>query len=295
MANLFTLQQIAGGFDPKRIAEENALAKILSQQRVNTNDAVLAGIQLDNKARTQKPTNKFETIQGKDGNRYQVEVAPNGQYVGKPTLIGGLGEAPRKPLSKAKEALVSFLPPELQVDPTQATDRDFIMAARARKEEAAQPSLAQQKFDAKQAESNQQKEKAEGVKNDVVRIATELRNHPGLERSVGTIQGSGLGQALTINEDSQDFINKFDQLKALLTSSNLDLMSGVLSETDIKILSDIAGGGLKLRGSEDAFRRELEKLGGVTEGPAEITTQADYDALPSGAVFIEDGVQYRKP
>jgi hypothetical protein len=29
--------------------------------------------------------------------------------------------------------------------------------------------------------------------------------------------------------------------------------------------------------------------------PREVTTQADYDNLPSGAIYIEDGVQYRKP
>lgn len=31
------------------------------------------------------------------------------------------------------------------------------------------------------------------------------------------------------------------------------------------------------------------------KSPRTITTQAEYDALPSGAVFIEDGKQYRKP
>ena len=29
--------------------------------------------------------------------------------------------------------------------------------------------------------------------------------------------------------------------------------------------------------------------------PSEITTQEEFDALPSGAVYLEDGQQYRKP
>jgi hypothetical protein len=38
--------------------------------------------------------------------------------------------------------------------------------------------------------------------------------------------------------------------------------------------------------------RALPAQGG---GPREVTTQAEFDALPSGAVYLEDGVQYRKP
>lgn len=32
-----------------------------------------------------------------------------------------------------------------------------------------------------------------------------------------------------------------------------------------------------------------------SDGPREIATQAEYDALPSGAIYMEDGQQYRKP
>jgi len=30
-------------------------------------------------------------------------------------------------------------------------------------------------------------------------------------------------------------------------------------------------------------------------GPQEVTTAEQFNALPSGAVYLEDGVQYRKP
>jgi hypothetical protein len=39
---------------------------------------------------------------------------------------------------------------------------------------------------------------------------------------------------------------------------------------------------------EAKYRKETNKT-------PEVTTQEDYDALPSGAIFIEDGKQYRKP
>lgn len=35
--------------------------------------------------------------------------------------------------------------------------------------------------------------------------------------------------------------------------------------------------------------------GGTAASPPAVTTQAQFDALPSGAVYLEDGVQYRKP
>jgi len=39
----------------------------------------------------------------------------------------------------------------------------------------------------------------------------------------------------------------------------------------------------------------VSSLTGFTGGPKEVTTQAEYDALPSGAEFIENGQTYRKP
>lgn len=250
-------RQIAG--ERRQQAEENALLKILNQQAVQQNEAGLRGQKLQNTRQAQqiahaaRPQGVSPLDQARiDNVRSQIEERQR------------QAKAP-KPLSKAKESLVPYLSPELQVNPTLAKDGDFARAAHARAKEAAKPTLAEQKFKADQSEASVSKDKASGLKDDVIRLATELRNHPGLDSSVGTIQGSDIGRALTVNQDSQDFINKYDQLKSILTSTNLDLMTGVLSETDIKILSDIAGGGLKLRGSEDAFRGELEKLGGVAQ------------------------------
>lgn len=137
MANLFSLSQLAGGFDPRAIAnqrrqaeQENALAKILGEQQVQRNDAALRGIQLDNteKARrmSQKPSNTFKTVKGRDGNSYQVEVAPNGQLVGQPTMVEGLGAAPNNnPLDKVPEGARQYLPPELIADPNSVDRATF--------------------------------------------------------------------------------------------------------------------------------------------------------------------------
>lgn len=41
--------------------------------------------------------------------------------------------------------------------------------------------------------------------------------------------------------------------------------------------------------------REVEPAKEKPQVPQEITTQADFDQLPSGAIYMEDGQQYRKP
>lgn len=296
MADTFSRQLLAQGFSPKRIAdgrrlqeEENALARILNQQSIDQNEATLAGTRLENKARARQMAQPNQVDPYKqaqiDNLRQQMEIRKQ------------QASAP-KPLTELQQKLEFQMGvPWADSTPEQRKEAFTAMQGSQSPMEAInlqlkEAQLAQQQ--AKAADAQKQQSKTAGLKDTVVGLATELLNHEGLDRSVGSLQGSAIGQALTVNEESQDFINKFDQLKSLLTAENLDLMTGVLSESDIKILSDIAGGGLKLRGSEEAFRSELEKLGGVSSG-SEVTTQAEYDALPSGAVYIEDGVQYRKP
>lgn len=147
----------------------------------------------------------------------------------------------------------------------------------------------------KVAEVETQRSKAADLKDEVIRLSTELLNDENLERNVGALDGSGVGQFFTLRGESADFQNKFNKLKSILTAENLDMMTGVLSETDLKILSDIAGGGLNLKSSEEAFKDELRRMGGIDQAPREITSQAQFDSLPSGAIYLEDGVQYRKP
>lgn len=60
----------------------------------------------------------------------------------------------------------------------------------------------------------------------------------------------------------------FDQFKNSLTLENLDKMTGVLSETDIKILASAASG-LEAGMSEDAFRARMETIRNVLEGKSQ--------------------------
>jgi len=277
----------------RRRAEQEFEA--LKRQR----DANLRGTQLGNTKTAldmaRKPQNQFKTLQGKDGNSYQVEVGPNGQIVGQPKMVEGMGQRkPKSPFAVISPEAKRNLPPEAITNPDAFTHEQQVqMATQAVAKARANPQgnpldeinlqLKQADLAKKQSEQKEietKTEKAGKLKDTVISLAKDLRNHKGLDRSVGSMQGSALGQALTFNEDSQDFNNKYNQIKSILTAENLDMMTGVLSETDIKILSDIAGGGLQLRGSEDAFKAELDKLIGssnsqeIPEGVTEDDIQA---------------------
>jgi hypothetical protein len=60
-----------------------------------------------------------------------------------------------------------------------------------------------------------------------------------------------------LNDDEADLINDINELSDILLSDKLKLMSGVLSESDIKILQRIASGGLNRASSQERFMNRL--------------------------------------
>ncbi len=315
MSSELSKLMLARGFDLKqnvkdrRDADSNQkLAQLLQQGQINQRQAQTEyynkqsrGQQLENTQLAQKmargPQNEFERIQS-NGQTFQVETGPNGQALGDATLIGGMGrQAPKVPTS-----LFQHLPPELQGNPNAVTTADLIQAAKTKKVFDNRPDpmaemnqrQAEQKLQLDQEkirEADVKYKKGQQLGEKAKSLASELLNHSGLDSSIGTIQGSWLGQNMTVDSDSQNFINKHNQLKSILTAENLDMMTGVLSETDIKILSDIAGGGLQLKGSEQAYRDELISMGGVLDNPLPAGSKDNGDGtftLPNGMIVEKE-------
>lgn len=125
------------------------------------------------------------------------------------------------------------------------------------------------------ADAETQKQKAMQASQEALSLTKSLANNPKL----GSVTGVA-AMAPTVFPESQDIINQANQLLALLTADNLKLMSGVLSETDIKMLRDLSSGlnvsekGIK--GSEQAVRarlsdiaQKLEKSIGGKQAPAQ--------------------------
>ena len=87
-------------------------------------------------------------------------------------------------------------------------------------------------------------------------IAKELRdNKSGLQGSVGPISS----RLPSIREDTVEFESKLDYLQSLLTLGNLGRMTGVLSESDLALLSKAASG-LDTGVGERAFTQQLNTI-----------------------------------
>lgn len=111
-------------------------------------------------------------------------------------------------------------------------------------------------------------------------LVVDLFNDTTLNSAIGPIQG----RLPAITKNVSDFRNKVTQLKSLLTLENLDLMSGVLSETDIKILESAATN-LNVTTSEDAFRKELERIYNTA------TNSLNTIRRPSATTILDDVVR----
>lgn len=93
---------------------------------------------------------------------------------------------------------------------------------------------------------------------DIERVATELKDW-GWGKNLGARAPEWFRYMTGSKTATEDFDAKLDQLKSILTLDNMDLMTGVLSESDIKILASAATA-LNVKGSREAFDAELNVI-----------------------------------
>ena len=103
------------------------------------------------------------------------------------------------------------------------------------------------------------------------------------------------GQARGFTQQFQNRWNNLTGLDQFNASGFLDLMDQFKTEmvsTAATYSPKINRGNLKSMGDHI---REQTGEGAATEAAPTITTQEQYNSLPSGSIYIEDGKQYRKP
>lgn len=156
------------------------------------------------------------------------------------------------PIAEAPPVDLSILPPDMQ----DAVSKQSVETQRKIVESFATPAGA-----AKSTEVEKQKQKAEEVKGRTSQLVNEL-----LENENGIRAISGFFDELTPNilGNSRNAQAALDELKNMLTVDNLGLMSGVLSETDIKILRDVGASGLA--GDQERIISTLKKMKDALEG-----------------------------
>ena len=158
-----------------------------------------------------------------------------------------------------------------EIDIKQAKEeREAKAAERDKARDAAQQEKLQkeiQVLDQKIADTETQQREAQANKQasydsmtEIVDIATQLRD----SKYLGNVVGPFDVRAPTLFGTSQDVINVATRLKNLLTLDNLDLMTGVLSESDIRILASAATGlnvtDKGILGSLPGIKAELDRI-----------------------------------
>lgn len=90
-----------------------------------------------------------------------------------------------------------------------------------------------------------------------VELLTGILSNDELDDVLGSIEGS---VDFRLQDSEAELIADIEEAGNILTADNLSLMSGVLSETDIKILKNLAGGGLIRTRSLERFTSDVTKL-----------------------------------
>ncbi len=107
-------------------------------------------------------------------------------------------------------------------------------------------------------EDQRRVKKGKQFQDRAVSLLNKIISNPQLNDVLGSIEGSIDTRLLSDTE--AELIADIEEAGNILTADNLNLMTGVLSETDIGILKSIAGGGLNRKRSEKRFTSDVQAM-----------------------------------
>lgn len=100
--------------------------------------------------------------------------------------------------------------------------------------------------------------KAKSFQDRAVNLLDSILDNDQLDDVVGSIEGA---YDLRLFSDAEaELISDIEEAGNILTAENLDLMSGVLSESDIKLLKSLASGALNRKRTETRFVNDVTEL-----------------------------------
>lgn len=127
------------------------------------------------------------------------------------------------------------------------------------------------------AAEEERKTKQANLQKDMKALTDRLMQNEGSVRAaVGTIDS----KFPTLMEGTRDAELDLQNLQSMLTSDNLGLLKGVLSDRDIQMLREISGGGLDIAGSD---QRVLAAIKDINQKVTSALSQAN------GNVSIQNG------
>ncbi len=129
-------------------------------------------------------------------------------------------------------------------------------------------------------EAQRTTKKAKTFQQRGVALLDSILENEQLGDVVGSIEG---GIDFRFSDVESELIDDINEVGDILTADNLNLMSGVLSESDIKILRALAGGGLKRTRTEERFRKDVTALRDKL-GASEVLTADDIQQGRDGTI-----------
>jgi len=121
-----------------------------------------------------------------------------------------------------------------------------------------------------------QVKKAKVFQVRAVELLDRILSADELNDVIGSMEG---GYVPLRGDAESEVIADIEEAGNILTADNLDIMSGVLSETDIKIISNLAGGALNRKRGEESFVRDVTKLRNKMQKGIDQTKETDIDSL----------------
>jgi hypothetical protein len=122
--------------------------------------------------------------------------------------------------------------------------------------------------------------KAKGFQDRAIELLTGILDNDELDDVLGSVEGA---IDFRFQDSEAELIADIEEAGNILTADNLSLMSGVLSESDIKILKNLAGGGLIRTRSSKRFRSDVKKLRDKLSSQMVVTIgDRDIKRQPSG-------------
>lgn len=106
-------------------------------------------------------------------------------------------------------------------------------------------------------EEQRRTKKAQAFQGRAVDLLNSILANDELDDVLGAVEGA---IDFRLQDDEAELISDIEEATNILTADNMDLMSGVLSESDIKILKSLSGGALNRKRTEERFRKDVQTI-----------------------------------
>jgi len=180
---------------------------------------------------------------------------------GQDAFLEQLSAGQPQPMTEYQQAMISQKGVDQELRRLELEDKKLDRQYDRAKDDLERVKIQQQidTLNAKKTEALEVKEKkkteAVTTTQQTLESVNELLNAPGLDSAVG-----GTSAFYTIpGGESADFETALDSFIGNLTLENMGKMSGVLSDSDIKMIQN-ASSGLSIKMSETAFKKRLQKI-----------------------------------